>query len=57
MKQLAGLQLINIHSNILTTHRAVFTGSPDGEFWYHLTLVAQDPDPVVMDVMECPIGW
>ena len=40
-----------------TIHRVVFTGSPDGEFWYHLTLIAQDPDPIAMDVMECPLGW
>jgi len=34
----------------------VFTGSPDGEFWYKLTLVAQDPEPVLLDKMECPVG-
>ena len=38
-------------------HRVVFIGSPDGEFWYHMTLVGQDPDPVMMEIMECPLGW
>lgn len=53
----ASAHLLYLYYYYYYTHRVVFTGSPDGEFWYHLTLTARDPEPVVMDMMECPLGW
>ena len=56
-RQVSSFRCSLSYYHVILTHRVVFNGSPDGEFWYCLRLVAVDPDPVVMDMMECPLGW
>ena len=36
--------------------RVVFDGSPDGEFWYQLQLLAEDPAPVTLPRVTCELG-
>ena len=36
--------------------RVVFSGSPEGEFWYQLVLSAEDPQPISLPTIQCELG-
>lgn len=45
-----------VHTCMCYTHRVIFDGGPDGEFWYQLELVADDPTPVTLSDLNCDLG-